>query len=154
MKTENPYNINLKIITFLKKHHVFTLATSEGNQPYCCNCFYVYNEKENQLIFVSDICTRHIREAIKNNLIAGSVVLETNQVGKIQGVQLTGVMYEVKGEAKTKAKFSYLKRFPFAIVVKTTFWIIDIDYIKMTDNRLGFGKKLIWSKEVMETKIV
>jgi uncharacterized protein YhbP (UPF0306 family) len=28
----------------------------------------------------------------------------------------------------------------------TTLWILSIDYLKMTDNRLGFGKKLLWEK--------
>ncbi|HBX49625.1 MAG: hypothetical protein A2309_03310 [Bacteroidetes bacterium RIFOXYB2_FULL_35_7] len=154
MKSENQFNIDQKIIAFLKKHHVLTLATVDANQPYCCNCFYVYDEDKNQFIFVSDNHTRHVNEAVLNNKIAGSVVLETSTVGKIQGIQFTGIMNEVKESEKAQIKFHYLKKFPFAIVIKTTFWIIDIHLIKMTDNRLGFGKKLIWSKETMETKIV
>ena len=26
-------------------------------------------------------------------------------------------------------------------------WIVDLTFIKMTDNRLGFGKKIIWEKK-------
>lgn len=42
---------------------------------------------------------------------------------------------------------AYLKRFPFALAVKLDLWILHIDYIKMTDNRLGFGSKLLWLRE-------
>jgi uncharacterized protein YhbP (UPF0306 family) len=45
-----------------------------------------------------------------------------------------------------KLKKAYLKRFPYAIFANTNLWILKINYLKMTDNRLGFGKKLIWQK--------
>ncbi len=40
-----------------------------------------------------------------------------------------------------------MKRYPFAILMKTQLWVVDLDFIKLTDNRLGFGKKLIWKKD-------
>jgi uncharacterized protein YhbP (UPF0306 family) len=30
--------------------------------------------------------------------------------------------------------------------MNTHLWIVDLTLIKMTDNRLGFGKKHIWTK--------
>jgi hypothetical protein len=50
-----------KIIEFIKKHHVLTLATAEENQPWCSNCFYAYLEKENLFCFTSDEHTRHVQ---------------------------------------------------------------------------------------------
>jgi uncharacterized protein YhbP (UPF0306 family) len=29
----------------------------------------------------------------------------------------------------------------------TPVWIVEITYTKFTDNRLGFGKKLVWEKD-------
>jgi len=49
-----------------------------------------------------------------------------------------------EGDLAEKAKVAYLKRFPVAILMKTNLWVVKVRYIKMTDNRLGFGKKLIW----------
>jgi len=138
--------IDLKIIDFINEHHVFTLATSVDNQPYCCNAFYTYLEDENMLVFTSDNDTKHIKDAKLNNWVAGSIVLETSIVGKIQGIQLSGKMYEPKYELLKKANKRYLKRFPFAVLMNTQIWVLEIDFIKMTDNRLGFGKKLIWQK--------
>jgi uncharacterized protein YhbP (UPF0306 family) len=54
---------------------------------------------------------------------------------------------EPGGEA---ARTAYLLRFPFALAAKLDLWILEIDYVKMTDNRLGFGKKLEWRRGVEE----
>ena len=45
-----------------------------------------------------------------------------------------------------KAKKVYLKRFPFAALMDTTLWLVIIDYLKMTDNSFGFGKKMVWER--------
>jgi len=42
------------------------------------------------------------------------------------------------------AKKIYYKRFPYAIGTQSTFWLLTLQYAKLTDNRLGFGKKIIW----------
>ncbi len=139
-------NIDNKIIEFIEEHHVLTLATSNNNLPYCANCFYAYMRNENMLVFTSDYETKHIADVLTQNQVAGSIVLETSIVGKIQGIQFTGKMFEPKDELHQKAKSRYMHRFPFALLMKTTLWVVDLEYIKMTDNRLGFGKKLIWKK--------
>ena len=136
-----------KIIKFIKKHHVLTLATSKDNVPYCANCFYVYLKDENMFVFTSDNETKHVQDVILNDYVGGSVVLETSVVGKIQGIQFNGKMYLPENDLKKKAKKMYMKCFPFAQLMKTQLWVLDLDFIKLTDNRLGFGKKLIWRKD-------
>lgn len=136
-----------RIIKFIHKHHVLTLATSCKGIPYCSNCFYTYSEDDNVFIFSSDRDTKHIQDLQCGNYVAASVVLETNTVGKIQGLQINGTLSEPTGELAKKAKKHYLKRFPFARLMETTLWTLRPDYIKMTDNRLGFGKKLIWENQ-------
>ena len=98
------------------------------------------------LVFTSDFETRHIKEAIQNCKVAGNVVLETSVVGKIQGIQFSGELILPEGEGANQVNSIYLKRFPFAVLMNTTLWELRIDYTKMTDNRLGFGKKLIWAR--------
>ena len=134
-----------RIIKFIKKHHVLTLATSLNNRPYCANCFYAYIEEENAFVFTSDTHTKHIQDALNQPVVAGSIVLETNVVGKIQGIQFTGVLEKESDSNINSAKTAYMKRFPFALLMDTTLWVLKVDFLKFTDNRLGFGKKLIWS---------
>jgi uncharacterized protein YhbP (UPF0306 family) len=136
--------VDSRIIKFFRKHHVLTIATTVDNGPWCANCFYVYLEEENALVFTTDIDTRHGKEFIKNPNVAGSVVLETMVIGKIRGVQFQGIVSEPEGELLSKAKWAYLKKFPPAALMDTHLWIVRLTLIKMTDNRLGFGKKLLW----------
>lgn len=136
-----------RVLEFIKEHHVLTFATAIENQPWCANCFYSFFKDEMMLVFTSDEKTKHIQDALSNKMIAGSIVLETSIVGKIQGIQFTGIFSEPKPEIESKIQRNYLKRFPFAVLSTTKLWTIKLNHIKMTDNRLGFGKKLYWNRE-------
>ena len=138
--------IDKRIIDFIKAHHLLTLATTKDNIPYCANCFYVYDEKKNWLIFSSDKKTKHAQDYIANPNVAGSIALETKEVSKIQGVQLLGTILELKDEELKIAKKQYLKAFPYARLMKLHLWAMQLTFIKMTHNQLGFGKKLVWVK--------
>lgn len=136
--------IDERIIKFIKRHHVLTLATvnSEG-MPYVANCFYAYDKRRNLLIFTSDETTRHGGEMSANGNVAVSIVLETRVVGRVEGVQITGIAERGDNEAK----LCYIKRFPYAAVAPLTLWMVRPTMMKLTDNTLGFGTKLIWRSE-------
>ncbi len=136
-----------RVTDFINEHHVLTLATVVDNNPWCTNCFYVYLEEENCFVFTSDDATKHVKDVLVNKNVAASVVLETKTVGKIRGIQFRGTMERPDKDLEGKAKKAYLKRFPYAVLMKTSLWVLHLNYIKMTDNRLGFGKKLLWEAE-------
>jgi uncharacterized protein len=137
-----------RIVDLIKKHHVLTLATSSDNIPWCAHCFYTYVEEKNWFVFTSENTTKHIRDALTQGEVAGGIVLETMIVGKIRGIQLRGIMRQPSEKEGVKVKTAYLKRFPFAGLMNiSSLWILEINYIKMTDNRLGFGTKAIWERE-------
>ena len=139
-------NVDQQIIDFINEHHLLTLATSKGNTPYCCNVFYVYDLANNQLIFSTETKTKHAQDFIFNTNVAGSIALETKEVSKIQGVQLLGTILELKGERLKIAKEQYIKAFSYAKNMDLHLWAMPLSFIKMTHNKLGFGKKLIWEK--------
>ncbi len=58
-------------------------------------------------------------------------------------MQITGHI-KAMTENNGWAKIEYLKRFPFAAASKLDMWVLEPEYIKFTDNTLGFGIKLIW----------
>lgn len=133
--------INERFVRFLRRHHVLTLATVADGVPYCSNAFYCYDKERNLIVFTSDPATRHAQEMERNPRVAASVVLETKIVGRVQGLQLCGTATR----ADERAKRTYLKRFPYAALAELTLWAIEPDFMKLTDNTLGFGKKLIWN---------
>ena len=133
-----------RFIKFIKKHHVLTLATvnSEG-MPYVANCFYAYDTKRNLFVFTSDLATRHGAEMAANSSVALSIVLETRIVGRVQGLQVTGRALRGDDEARK----CYIKRFPYAAAADLELWMVEPTMMKLTDNTLGFGKKLVWQSE-------
>jgi uncharacterized protein YhbP (UPF0306 family) len=139
-----------RISNFIKEHHVLTLATSNCDESWCSNCFYTYLQDEAAFLFTSDSDTKHILMGLDNAKVSGSVVLETKVIGKIRGIQFTGELQKVENTEHSKYRLKYLKKFPFAIVINTDLWIIKLNLIKMTDNRMGFGKKLYWNRDKNE----
>lgn len=130
-----------KIELFLAKHHVLTLATSDGLKLSACNLFYAYDGGKTSFVVASSDDTEHIKNISKNSSVAGTVVLETKTVGKIEGVQFKGEFLELEDETLKKL---YFKSFPYALAMSPKLWQIKVDYFKLTDNTLGFGKKIIW----------
>ena len=98
-------------------------------------------------VLLSDLGTKHVDDMQKQKNVAGAIALETKMIGRIRGIQFTGQIEKLKEEELKMSKRAYLKAFPYAIFKKTIVWGLKIDYLKMTDNRLGFGKKLIWKNE-------
>ena len=137
-----------RIMQFINEHHVLTLAVSNNNIPWCASCFYVYLKESNLFVLTSGHDTRHIKDFLLNQekQVAGTIALETKITGKIRGIQFSGIMYELTGKSLSHGKKAYLEKFPIARLSKLTLWRIEPYYLKMTDNRLGFGKKLIWNK--------
>ena len=127
----------------MARHHVLTLATAtaEGT-PYCAACFYAYDKRRNIIIFTSDETTLHAQQMAANSTVAVAIYLETRIVGKVQGIQICGTAR--RGDEADKS--IYIKRFPYAALAPLNIWVVEPTFMKLTDNTLGFGKKLIWNK--------
>ena len=130
-----------KISTFIDKHHVLSLATNDGEELSVCSLFYAYSYEENSFIVASSDDTTHIKNINKNSKVAGNIVLETKIVGMIQGLQFKADFHLLDDADLSKL---YFKQFPHARLMKAKLWQIKVNYFKMTDNKLGFGKKIIW----------
>ncbi|MGB5966423.1 MAG: hypothetical protein WBF77_05385 [Sulfurimonadaceae bacterium] len=132
-----------KIEAFLAQHHLLSLATSADNVPQSASLFYAYDSAAISFIVASDVKTEHIQNVLLNDTVSGTVALETDEVGKIVGIQFRAKMRMIthkEGEL-------YFKQFPFAKVMNPQLWSIELEAIKLTDNRLGFGKKLYWQRK-------
>jgi hypothetical protein len=137
--------MNERVVAFLKKNTNLTLATCINNKPYCAHCFYAFDEEKNLLVFKSSKETNHIREARENRNVAGSVAPDKLDVTKIQGIQFKGNFIEPGNEIVEHLKKIYYTKYPFSRAFPGDMWAIELTYIKMTDNTLGFGKKIEWS---------
>ena len=120
-----------------------SLATCSDSEISTCNLFYAFDKQKTSFVVASSDDTLHVRHIKNNPKIAGTVVLETKTVGKIQGVQFRGEFIDLEDDS---LKTLYFKTFPYALAMQPKLWQIKVDYFKMTDNKLGFGKKIIWQE--------
>ena len=138
--------MNEHIAAFLKEQSVISIATSVNEEPYCASCYYAFEPTENLLVFKSDADTRHIEDALKNNRVAGTILPDKITKAKVKGVQFNGNFMKADGRIGSKAKETYLKKFPVAGLFRGDIWVIEITRVKFTDNTLVFGKKLLWER--------
>jgi len=132
-----------KITAFIIQHHVMSLATSDKEEISVCSLFYIYSQEKNSFVVASSDDTTHICHIQKNSNIAGNILLETHTVGKIQGLQFRGEFVALEDKSLQK---EYFKAFPYALALSPKLWQIKVSHFKLTDNRLGFGKKIIWQE--------
>lgn len=136
--------MNDSIRTFIQKQKNFTLCTAVNNVPYCASCFYAFLNDNNYLVFSSKKESKHIADALLNNMVAGTIIPDISKLGLIKGIQFSGNFIILSGYMLERAKEAYYLKFPFSITMNVELWAIELLYIKMTDNKLGFGKKLEW----------
>ncbi|WP_298061252.1 hypothetical protein [uncultured Rikenella sp.] len=148
--------VDPRILRFIGRHRVLTLAAADraGGGLWCCNLFYAYMPASadfpdyagGMFVFTSPETTRHAAMFTDNPNAAGSVVLESKTVGRLQGLQFQGIVRraDISSAMLAAARQAYLKRFPFAAVMLSDLWVIEVTRFKYTDNTLGFGTKLHW----------
>lgn len=129
-----------KITAFIAEHHVLTLATAAKNVPHCAPLFYAYDRQRNCFVFASDETTEHARQMAVQPVVGAAIYLETSVVGKVQGLQIEGTVCRA-GKEDTHC---YYRTFPYARAMCPVLWRLQPRRMKLTDNRLGFGKKLVW----------
>jgi uncharacterized protein len=148
---KNHRTMEKKIQSFLDAEKNLTFCTSNANEPYCASCFYAFDRDENILIFKSERMTQHIVNALLNDKVAGTITPDIHKTGTIKGIQFTGKFIMFDKDRLDKAQHTYYFKFPFALVIPGELWGIELLSVKMTDNTLGFGRKMVWEKFPVET---
>lgn len=82
-----------------------------------------------------------------NEKVAGSILPDKISLMNIRGIQFKGRCRKMDIDSTKAAKEYYIK-YPIALGMKGSLWIIALDEIKYTDNRLlGLGKKILWQRD-------
>lgn len=130
--------MDIKIQDFIDSSQVLTLAVCHENTTYVANCFYVFDREEYYLIFKSDSDSKHIQWAIKNNNVAVSIFENSGGLSNIKGVQINARF----DFANKKYQAMYYKKYPFAKLSQGEVYVLEILWVKYTDNKLLLPKKI------------
>ena len=117
-----------KVKEFLNSNKVCVVST---NEPYAASLFYVYDELNESLIFISSPNSRHIR-------LDKTVSVAIYNENPIKGVQIIAKLF-LANDYQKKIYLDTFKSARFAI--KHEIYALKMTYLKYTDNTLVLPKK-------------
>ena len=139
------------MIGFMEEQRVATICcVDEENRPYCFSCFYAFDAEEQLIYFKSSPATHHAILLNQKPLVSGTIQPDRLNPLAIKGVQFNGEVLKANKTVSERASAFYHKKYPFALAMPGEVWTIQADMIKMTDNTLSFGKKLVWQRKKMQ----
>lgn len=127
-----------KIAKFIESQHILTLGVNGENGAYLCSCFYAFL-KPNLIIVAFGDDSYHSRVIQSDSRVFINIALDTKIVGKIQGLQASGIISLADNQIDKK---TYTSRFAYAKLMSLNLYKIELKWLKFTDNTLGFGKKI------------
>lgn len=141
----------------LRERWVLALATlAPDHLPHVTPLFYALAELPTVaaplLVFASRADTCHgVALGDGPAAVAAAIYLETERIHEVRGVQLRGdvvVCTRLHADAHDVLRRTYLERHPIAaphLGVRDSLYALAITAAKLTDNRIGFGKRLTWT---------
>jgi hypothetical protein len=139
--------MNELIVNFLEKQKCASIACIDGNgKPYCFNCFYAFDKENAFLYFKSSADTFHIKLLMQNPPVSGTILESKLRVWAVKGIQFQGTLLPLHHTSAQEASTRYHSIYPFAIAMPGDVWSIQLHSIKMTNNKAGFGNKILWTK--------
>ncbi len=132
---------------------VFALATASASGSWSTPLFFAAAPSGFTLYFITSPASRHSREARRDPRGAGSVWRVPRELNALHGAQFQGRIVALRGISATAARDCYLRRHPaaarhLAAATRERFFAFEIDWVKVTDNRLGFGWKEVLRRPI------
>jgi uncharacterized protein YhbP (UPF0306 family) len=151
MKSKLP-NIDLLELSTL------TLSTvGLGGEPHAAPVYFVA-DKAVRLYFFSDAGSRHSQDAERDRRAAAAIYPECRDWQDIRGLQLRGEVRAVEPGPEWEAAWEiYTAKFPFvselkAVVARNNLFVFEPNWIRLIDNRQGFGFKEEWIVDGHESR--
>ncbi len=139
-------NLPHNIAQFLQQQTVMSIAVHSAQGFWAANCFYVLDDSNISLIFFSSLSTQHAQIMQQSDLVVGTIATQTDQVSEIEGVQFKGRAILLNENDRQSALKRYYERYPFARLMSTDLWQIELDEIKHMSNKFVFAQKTYWQR--------
>ena len=100
-----------QVLEYLRQHQVMTLATIGTEGPWAATVFYVNEDFE--LYFLSSGHTRHSQNISENSRAAAAIQEDYKDWPSIKGIQLEGVVSQLQGADRRRARSLYEEKYQF-----------------------------------------
>jgi uncharacterized protein YhbP (UPF0306 family) len=146
-----------RLLSFLRKQQVVTVAVVEPEgTAHAAALFYAVDDELN-LYVLTEPASRHGQAMARTGLVAGTIQRDRQEWQWIQGVQFRGRCRRLTGAARERGWNLFAARFPFVqhlsaaglaqALGKTALWQIEPAWMRLINNRRGFGRKEEWTRE-------
>jgi uncharacterized protein YhbP (UPF0306 family) len=141
-----------EILAFLRSHHVLALAGADGDgMPWAASLFFAFDAPAQRLLVLSGHDTHHGAQLAIDARVAGTVAGQPHAIEEVRGLQFGGRCRELHGADAVQALSLYHAAFPQAQGMSAPVWEVELHTLKFTDNRLGFGHKVLWNRQPAES---
>jgi uncharacterized protein YhbP (UPF0306 family) len=140
-----------RIESFLREHHVMSLATSGPEGPWSAAVFYASDGLT--LYFLSAPGSRHSRDIEASGRAAATIQRQIAEWREIRGLQLEGAAARIGGSERAAALLRYGDKFPLisqlasapreiaAAMARVEWYRLSPQRVRLVDNTLGFGHR-------------
>ncbi|WP_066098512.1 pyridoxamine 5'-phosphate oxidase family protein [Xanthomonas massiliensis] len=137
-----------RIEAFLQDHHVLSLAVCRDGEVWAANAFFAFDPAGVRFVFLGSQDTRHAAMLQANPHAAGTIAGQPLEISEIRGLQFEGDARLLETPVQRDAALGlYRARFPQAAALSAPAWELRPLRMKLTDNRLGFGTKILWTRD-------
>lgn len=105
-------SLRQRVDAFLRAHHVMTLGTQDEAGPWAAAVFYAHEGLE--LVFLSSPRSRHATQLARDPRAAVTIQRDVCDWREISGIQAEGVVTEIEGLARERARRLYADKFALA----------------------------------------
>ena len=146
-----PGGLRARVHSYLREHHVMTLASHGDDGVWAAAVFYANDGFE--IYFLSSPGSRHCRDLARNPRTAAAVHEDYADWRQIKGVQMEGIASVLIGEEEQKARQLYGAKFPIVgklaqapasivkALAKVRWYKLIPDRLYFIDNSAGFGHR-------------
>lgn len=121
------------IAAFLTQNHVVSIAAAADGAIWSACCFYVFDAERAALVVLTSLKTRH------------------GSIAKISGIQFAARAALLEEETeRRRAQSLFYHAHPAARALKSDVWLLRLDTVKFTDNKLVFAQKTLWQRNGAE----
>lgn len=138
------------ILALLSETRTLTLATLDpDDMPRATPVFFAYDDQAT-LFFLSESDAQHSRNLEREPRVAAAVYPEVSDWHELRGMQIKGLARIVSRSHREAGLAVYAGRFPFieslaGVVGRSEIYHLRPQWIRLIDNRQGFGFKREWT---------
>lgn len=138
--------IDESILKFLNSQSFATICYTDGESPFCFNCYYAINEERGLLYFKTSSSARHTTILLQHRKVSGTVLPDKVDRIMTKGVQFTGEVLVADEEMMKEASKLYHRRMPMALAMNGVVFVVRLDIVKMTERKLSGARRVEWKR--------